>query len=64
MSLLSFLAKIRSPEQAILTPMGHLLLQESTPEDIFMLKSSAAKLVAKSEIKGKQTEHFLKKKKN
>ncbi|XP_065361727.1 DNA repair protein XRCC3 [Calliphora vicina] len=44
-------AKIKSAEQAILTPMAHLLLQESSPHDIYVLKSSAAKMVAKEQIK-------------
>ncbi|XP_037813007.1 DNA repair protein XRCC3 [Lucilia sericata] len=44
-------AKIKNAEQAILTPMAHLLLQESSPHDIYVLKSSAAKMVAKERIK-------------
>ncbi|KAM7363965.1 X-ray repair cross complementing protein spindle B isoform 2-T2 [Cochliomyia hominivorax] len=44
-------AKIKSAEQAILTPMAHLLLQESSPHDIYVLKASAAKIVAKEQVK-------------
>ncbi|XP_075148122.1 X-ray repair cross complementing protein spindle B isoform X2 [Haematobia irritans] len=44
-------AKIKSVEQAILTPTAHLLLQESSPHDIYVLKATAAKVVAKESIK-------------
>ncbi|XP_058983949.1 DNA repair protein XRCC3-like [Musca domestica] len=44
-------AKIKSADQAILTPTAHLLLQESSPHDIYVLKASAAKVVAKESIK-------------
>ncbi|XP_073815138.1 X-ray repair cross complementing protein spindle B isoform X2 [Musca autumnalis] len=43
--------KIKSADQAILTPTAHLLLQESSPHDIYVLKASAAKVVAKESIK-------------
>lgn len=48
-------SKIKSADQAILTPIAHLLLQESSPHDIHVLKSTAAKIVAKEKIKGKKS---------
>uniref|UniRef100_A0A1I8P5I6 RecA family profile 1 domain-containing protein n=1 Tax=Stomoxys calcitrans TaxID=35570 RepID=A0A1I8P5I6_STOCA len=44
-------AKIKNAEQALLTPTAHLLLQESSPHDIYVLKATAAKVMAKESIK-------------
>lgn len=42
-----------------MTPTAHLLLQESSPHDIYVLKATAAKIVAKESIRGKSNLFYI-----
>lgn len=42
-----------------MTPTAHLLLQESSPHDIYVLKATAAKIVAKESIRGNSNLFYI-----